>query len=127
MSKIIVSRRLPFVTVTLSANGQTLTLDQILVDTGSFASVFRTDDLAKLDVRPQGSDRLIEVFGIGGSEHVVQTQIDQLQVGDLSLRPAVIQMGRVDYGFNINGILGFDFLQRTGAAIDLKILELRKA
>jgi hypothetical protein len=31
----------------------------------------------------------------------------------------------MDYGFEINGVLGMDFLVRTGAVIDLQELELR--
>jgi len=31
----------------------------------------------------------------------------------------------MDYGFPIDGILGLDFLSAIGAAIDLKIFEIR--
>jgi len=45
------------------------------------------------------------------------------RVGDLIVSP---HLGSVNYGFQMNGILGLDFLLQTGAVIDFKALELRK-
>jgi len=36
-----------------------------------------------------------------------------------------IEVGAMDYGFPADGILGLDYLLRTGALIDLQHLELR--
>jgi hypothetical protein len=33
----------------------------------------------------------------------------------------------MDYRFAIDGILGFDFLQQTGAVIDLEKMEIRSS
>lgn len=35
-----------------------------------------------------------------------------------------IEVGVMDYGFDINGILGMDFLIETGAIIDLARMEI---
>lgn len=38
-----------------------------------------------------------------------------------------IEVGVMDYGFDINGILGMDFLIETGAIIDLARMEITVA
>ncbi len=38
--------------------------------------------------------------------------------------PFVIEIGGMDYGFDIQGILGMDFLTTAGAKIDLEKMEI---
>jgi len=38
-----------------------------------------------------------------------------------------IEVGAMDYGFAIDGIIGTDFLLQVGAVIDLSRLEIRRA
>lgn len=118
---------LPFVSVTLHANGQQLTLERVLVDTGSGGTVFKTDDLKKLGVLPSPTDRLRFLKGIGGEEAVIEKQIDAVEVATLSLAPFRIQMGAVEYGLGMDGILGADFLLRAKAVVDFDVLQLRAA
>jgi hypothetical protein len=72
MSPIIIAHRLPFVSVTIFANGKSLHLPKVLLDTGSAGSVFNTDDLEKIGVVMHPTASLVEMTGIGGSEYVVQ-------------------------------------------------------
>ena len=53
-------------------------------------------------------------------------QITKIQVGDLIMSPMRIQMGAVDYGFPLDGVLGLDFLLATKAIIDFSSLQIRK-
>lgn len=46
--------------------------------------------------------------------------VTAIQIGDYELRDCAIQIGGMDYGFTINGILGMDILLRAGALLDLK-------
>ena len=57
-------------------------------------------------------------MGIGGVEYVIEKQIDQLSIGKLAMTGFTIQMGALDYGMQINGIIGADFLLKTGAKLD---------
>ena len=54
-------------------------------------------------------------------------QLDELQVGPQKLAPFVVQISGMDYGFEIEGILGMDFLRRSGAVIDLRRLQIEFA
>jgi hypothetical protein len=125
VTNIIVEHDLPFVSVILRANGKTLHLERVLVDTGSAATVFRTDDLLKIDVYVQETDRIRFMAGIGGEEAVIEKQIENITVGSFSAANFTIQLAAMDYDFALDGILGFDFLRHVGAILDLKALELR--
>lgn len=50
--------------------------------------------------------------------------VECLQVGTKSVQHFEVEIGGMDYGFALNGILGMDFLLQTGAVIDLNTLTL---
>ncbi len=115
---------LPFVTVTVHANEQMLQLDRVLLDTGSGGTVLKTDHLVKLAVTPEPTDKLRFLHGIGGDEAVIEKSISALQVGEFFAALFTIQMGAMDYGIAMDGILGLDFLIRAKAVIDFRALLL---
>ncbi|GIK64113.1 MAG: hypothetical protein BroJett018_19070 [Chloroflexota bacterium] len=126
MTQISINQNLPFVTVTLRANGKTVQLPNILLDTGSAATIFKTDDLIELGIQVELTDRIRTMVGIGGSEVVVEKQIEAIKVGEIEITPFKIQMGALDYGYSIRGILGLDFLLRASVILDFKNLEIRQ-
>lgn len=115
---------LPFVTVTLVHKGRQLEIPNVLIDTGSGGTIFAADDLSNIGITPQDDDTLRHIYGVGGSEVVFVRQVEQLQVGDFTYRGLEIEVGGMDYGFDIHGILGMDFLLAAGARIDLQQLTL---
>lgn len=125
MSAITIAYGLPFVEITLFANNQNRTLNNVLLDTGSAASVFKIDDLNLMGATLQPTDQIQFMSGIGGREAIVEKTIDGIQLGSLVIRPFPIQIGVLAYGFSINGILGADFLFRAGAKIDFGQLQVR--
>ena len=116
---------LPFVAATLQANGQILQLEQVLLDTGSAGAVFKTDLLESIGVIPLPGDPLHLLHGIGGDEAVIEKTIKGMQVGSLIVTAFTLQLGAVEYGRAMDGILGLDFLRRAQAIIDFNTLELR--
>jgi hypothetical protein len=50
MAAITMAHGLPFVTVVIGANGQTIRLENILLDIGSASTIFRTDDVEQLRI-----------------------------------------------------------------------------
>ena len=124
MTLITIAQSLPFIAVILRANNRPLHLPRVLVDTGSAASIFKTDDLIKIVVQLEPSDRIRSMTGVGGSELVIEKQIDPIEVDQVVVSPFVIQMGTLDYGMALDSILGTDFLLRVGALIDLGKLDL---
>jgi len=115
---------LPFATIELVYNGQTLEIPNVLIDTGSGGTLLAADAVAQIGVVPRADDVLHTIRGVGGSEVVFIRAIEQLKVGKFALSNFEVEIGGMDYGFDIRGILGMDFLTAAGAQIDLKNLTI---
>jgi hypothetical protein len=72
-------------------------------------------------------DRVHRIRGVGGAEFVFTKCVDSLAVGKLQVNDFQIEVGAMDYGFDIDGIIGMDFLIQVGAIIDLAKLEMYPA
>ena len=118
---------LPFVAVTLAQDGKQIQIPHVLIDTGSGGTIFSADAVAEIGIVPQPQDVLRHIHGVGGSEVVFMRKVELLQVGAYSQRDFEIEVGGMDYGFELGGILGMDFLLASGAQIDLKRLTLEFA
>jgi predicted aspartyl protease len=92
----------------------------VIVDTGSAGTVLAIDALEPLGIQLDADDVVHGIRGVGGREYVFRRQLDRLVVGDRSVDGAAVEIGGMDYGFSINGILGLDVLTRMGAVLDLR-------
>ncbi|HSN26644.1 MAG TPA: hypothetical protein VLT45_10165, partial [Kofleriaceae bacterium] len=57
--------------------------------------------------------------GVGGYEHVFSRRVDRFAIGDHGLDNFELEIGEMDYGVLIGGILGMDFLRAASAIVDL--------
>ncbi len=73
-------------------------------------------------VRP--TDTLRRLRGVGGHGHVFTRRVDRFAIGDHGLDDFELEIGEMNYGFQIGGILGMDFLRAAGAVIDLDQLTI---
>ncbi len=110
---------LPFTTVNLTFNGIKIEIENVLIDTGSATTVLAADQVAKVGLVPAPDDILYTLRGIGGTEVVFARQVEYLQLEEHGLADFEVEIGGMDYGFEINGILGMDFLTEAKAIIDL--------
>lgn len=122
--KIRIEDRLPFVAVTLGQGERAIVLEHVLLDTGSAGTMFSVDELATLGIVPEPNDALRRVVGVGGSEFVLAKKIEWIALGEIVVREFPIQVGAMDYGFRIQGLLGTDFFLRAGIILDLARLEV---
>lgn len=122
--KIQLRDGLPFMTVTLIHQGQSLTLPDVLVDTGSASSLFSAEEMLKINLRLEPNDVLRRIRGIGGSEFVFVKSLDSLAVGRLHVDHFTVEVGAMDYGIAMTGILGMDFLLQAKVRINLNKLTL---
>src|SRR5215475_4873333 len=118
---------IPYVTVTLLYGGQQLDLTIALLDTGSAGTLFAADQVLAVGIQYEADDPVQRIRGIGGTEFVFVKRIDRLSVGELQVSDFAIEVGAMDYGFDIDGMIGTDFLLQVGAAIDLSRLEIHRA
>lgn len=124
--KIHLREGLPFISVTLTYKGKNLNLKEVLIDTGSAGSVFSSDKVASIGLVAEPYDPIRQIRGVGGSEFVFVRKIDSLVMGDLEIKDFEAEVGIMDYGFEIEGIIGMDFLTQGGFIIDLAQLEVKQ-
>lgn len=124
MSHLLLKDDLPFTTVTIAYQGAVLDIEHVLVDTGSATTILAADTVIAVQILPAPEDILHTIRGVGGTETVFTRRIDYLQVGEHKLSDFEIEVGGMDYGFEINGILGMDFLTRTSAIINLREMRI---
>lgn len=96
-----------------------MSLDNVLIDTGSAGTIFATDRLLEIGLEMAPQDVVYRVRGIGGTEFVFGKHVDALAVGELSVTEFEIEVGGMNYGFTLDGIIGMDFLLQVGAVLDL--------
>jgi len=118
---------LPFLTLQLEHGGHRLDVGDVLIDTGSAGTVLSADAVEKIGITPRPEDTLRTLRGVGGTEVVYTRVIDRISVADASIENLRVEIGGMDCGFQIQGILGMEFLRRTGAVIDLGDLMIRFA
>ena len=115
---------LPFTTAIVAYQGQEVKVENVLVDTGSASTILAVDAVRSIKIYPLPEDTLHTIHGVGGSETVFSRVVDYVQLGEQRLANLEIEIGGMDYGFEINGILGMDFLTKVGAIINLRNMHI---
>lgn len=118
---------LPCVALSLSFRGQSLQLENVLVDTGSAGTVISTDKVLPIGVWYETDDVVHRIRGVGGAEFVFSKRVDRLAIEDMEVSDFVVEVRAMDYGPELDGILGTDFLLQVGVVIDMSNLEIRRA
>jgi hypothetical protein len=117
---IEVKHGLPFVEVTIRYRGSELLLERVLLDTGSAGTIFNANLVGTISVFPEGNDVVDTIRGVGGVEYVYSKYFESIHFGDVSLENFQVEIGNMDYGMEINGIIGFDFISAANLLIDTK-------
>ena len=117
---------LPFVNVDITYRGTTIKFKNVLIDTGSAGTIFKFDILNENGLEIDDYDTVESIRGIGGSELVITKKVDKILIYDLSAENFVIEVGGMDYGFDINGIIGMDFLLENRAVLHMDNLTIIK-
>lgn len=118
--KIRIENGLPVVSINLKYNNRSITLEKVLLDTGSSNTIFDTDLVQKINlfIDPiNGKAR--RMYGIGGeSELCYEQKVNNLIIETYTLNDFSIQLGitRETYGFD--GILGLDFILYNKLILD---------
>ncbi len=126
MVKLNLKYGLPFCTIKISYKGKNMLIDNVLLDTGSGGSVFKMDIVEEIGVTIEDDDVIETISGVGGSEFVYKKVVDCISLGELEIKNFKIEVGVMDYGFEINGILGMDFMKKVGAVINLNEMKVTK-
>jgi predicted aspartyl protease len=124
MKKLMIEEGLLLTDIEVIYQGKSLWLKRVLVDTGSGGTILSSDLVEKIGIIGEAGDTIYRISGVGGSEFVFLKVIDTLKIGNLEVNDFTIEIGAMDYGFELDGIVGLDFLKEVGAIIDLDSLLL---
>jgi hypothetical protein len=67
---------------------------------------------------------IYRISGVGGSEFVYSKTVDSIKVGDMQAENFSLEIGAMNYGFDLDGIIGLDLLQQMKAIINIDKLTL---
>ncbi|MFF2482430.1 retropepsin-like aspartic protease [Paenibacillus sp. NPDC058071] len=115
---IVQEHGLPFVSVTIIFKGNELKMNKVLLDTGSASTLFNADLVREIGVVPEENDVVDTIRGVGGVEYVYTKSMDAIHFDDRSIEHFQVEIGSMDYGMDIDGIIGFDFMKSAGLLID---------
>lgn len=124
MKKLIIEDGLLLTDMELNYRGQSLLLKRVLVDTGSGGTIVSTDLAESIGIIAEENDMIYRISGVGGSEFVYSKIVDSIKIGDMVVNDFSLEIGAMNYGFDLDGIIGLDFLQQVRAIINLDKLIL---
>nr|WP_281242994.1 retropepsin-like aspartic protease [Anaerobacillus alkalilacustris] len=106
--------------------GQSLKLENVLIDTGSAGTIFNVNKLEEIGVKPESNDVTQTIQGVGGLEFVYIKNIDEISINDeIAIQNSRVELGSMDYGLEIDGIIGYDFMKEVGLIINLQYISIK--
>lgn len=115
---------LPFVTIVIEFRGQRLKLDNVLIDTGSASTLLNADIVRDIGIIPEKDDIVETIRGVGGVEYVYTKIVNSIILGEAVIQNFQVEIGSMEYGMEMNGIIGFNLLKLVGAKIDVDAMEI---
>lgn len=109
-----------FVPVTLTYQNRSITLQNCIFDTGAAGTTFEADFVASIGIVASPTSKIRRLATIGGYERVFTHSVDQLSVGDATLKQVEIEVGDLSSKFAIDGIIGIDVIQNFNWVLDFK-------
>ena len=123
--RIEIAGGLPLVELRLGHAGRAVMIPRVLVDTGSGSTVLSSARAKEIGLVIDPQDPIRTLRGVGGMEVVFVKRVDYIQVDRRKFKNFEVELSPLNYGLEINGILGLDFLTATRAVVDLKHMQLR--
>lgn len=108
-----------YIDATLTHGNNCVTIKNALVDTGSSSTVISRDIAHSLGLKPEPTDIINSVQGIGGSESVIEKKIDAIEIDKVAAGNFNIQVGAMNYGIEIDAIIGLDLLTTCRVVMNL--------
>lgn len=70
------------------------------------------------------NDMIYRISGVGGSDFVYSKTVDSIKIGVKEAENFSLEIGAMNYGFELDGIIGLDLLQQVKAIINIDKLTL---
>ena len=109
---------LPFTEIELFNGEKRIKLSNVLIDTGSATTILSTEAAIGLGLGPQPDDKINLIRGVGGVEAVYEKNVESIILDTATLKNFKIDVGAMQYGFEINAIVGMDVLKQAKAIVN---------
>lgn len=116
-----------FSSITIVHHGNSITITDVVVDTGAAESVISIDAVETLFRSYEPEDQIRFMVGIGGREASIRRKIDRVLFDTFSVSDFHIDFGKIGEYPGINGLIGLDILIPGRFIIDLSSLQLYSA
>lgn len=108
--------------IRITSNGNTKTINNVVIDTGAVESILSSIAVKDLGIKITASDKTAVTRGAGGGKmRFFYKTIDELEIGDTILKNVKMDFGNIDPSGEINGLIGLDLLKLLHAVIDIDI------
>ncbi|GAB3060119.1 hypothetical protein GCM10027286_24730 [Virgibacillus ainsalahensis] len=124
MKKLKIDNDLLLADMELTFRGKSLHLQRVLVDTESGSTVISTDLAETIGIVAEENDMIYRISGVGGSEFVYSKTVDLVKIGEMQTTEFALEIGAMNYGFDLDGIIGLDLLQQLKVIINIDELIL---
>ncbi len=124
VKRLIIENGLLLTDMELTFRGRSLWIKRVLVDTGSGGTIISTDLAESIGIIAEENDMIYRISGVGGSEFVFSKTVDSIKIGQAEIRDFPLEVGAMNYGFDLDGIIGLDFLQQIKAIINIDKLTI---
>lgn len=84
----------------------------------------KLDLVEEIGVTAEKNDIIGTISGVGGSEFVFFKTIDAMEINGYRIEDVQVDIGVMDYGIELDGIIGMDILLKAKSIIDLNELTL---
>jgi hypothetical protein len=120
--KIQMEDGLPIISISIAYKGKRIQLDDVLLDTGCSTTIFDTDEVEEAVLTiDRKNGRPKRMYGVGGqSELCYEQTVTDLEIDHFLLDSFQVQLGMTKETYGFNGILGADFMIKSGLIIDFK-------
>lgn len=109
--------------VTITHQGYTFSIADLVIDTGAVQSLISIDTVDAMFKRYDPSDQLHFMRGIGGAEPAIRRTIDHVRLGDFEVEHVDLDFGSL-HEHGITGLIGLDLLLTGKFVINLVEMEL---
>jgi len=86
--------------------------------------LYPTDLAESIGIVAEENDMIYRISGVGGSEFVYSKTVDSVRIGDMQTEHFALEIGAMNYGFDLDGIIGLDLLQQLRVIINIDELTL---
>ena len=122
--KLYYNYKLPFAEIELLNGDNDITLSKVLIDTGSATTIISIETAINLGLEPQPDDELNLVRGVGGVESVYEKHVENILLDTATLKNVKVDVGAMQYGLEIDAIIGMDVLEQAKAIVNFDEMTL---